>query len=90
MCHERFHETAQDHGVGHVGALELVEAEDRRAFGNASCHEWNCVDVVAVLHLHLVEVFVYALHECVKMYTGLARDVWWECVEEQIHHHGLA
>lgn len=32
--HECFHQAAQDHGVGNIGALELVEAEDRGALGD--------------------------------------------------------
>lgn len=90
VCHERFHESAQDHGVGYVGALELVKAEYRRALCYTCCYEGYRVNIVTVLHLHLVEVFVHALHEGVEVYACLALDVGWESVVEQVHHHGLA
>jgi hypothetical protein len=76
VCHERLDESSQDHGVCYICALKLVKAEYGRAFGDACCNEWNGVYVVAVLHLHLVQVFVYALHESVKMYAGLVCNVW--------------
>jgi hypothetical protein len=42
-----------------------------------------------MLHLHLVQVLVYALHEGVEMDPRLSLNVWRKCVVEQIHHHCL-
>ena len=88
--HERFDEAAEDHGVCDVGALKLVEAEDAAAFGDAGGDVGDCVDFVAVLHFHLVEVLVHALHEGVEVNSGLLLDVWRERIVEEIHKHGFA
>lgn len=52
--HQGFHEAAQNHGVGDVGALKLVEAEDRGTLGDVGGYVGDRVDVVAVGHFHLV------------------------------------
>jgi hypothetical protein len=88
--HECFHQTTQDHGIGDIGALEFVEAEDLRALRDVGGDVRNGVDVVAVRHLHLVEVFVHRLHEGVEMDPCLACDIWGQRVVEEVHHHSLS
>lgn len=90
VVHERLDEAAQDHGVGDVGALELVEAQHRGLRGNVGGDKRDAVDVVAVLDLHLVQVAVHFLHEVVEVDALLVLDVRRERVVEQVHHHRLA
>lgn len=88
--HECFHQATQYHGISDIGALEFVEAEDLRALGDVGRDIGDRVDVVAMRHLHLVEVFVHRLHEGVEVDAGFARDIWGQRVVEEVHHHGLS
>lgn len=90
MRHERLEEPAEDHGVGHVGALELVEAEHVALVGDLGRHEGHAVDVAAVLELHLVEALVDVLHEVVEVDARLGPHVLRERVVKEVHEHRLA
>lgn len=88
--HEGFEEAAQDHGVGDICTLELVETQDLGGFGNVGCDKRNGVELAAMLHADLMEAFVDILHEVVEVDTGFGGLVGWEGVVEEIHQHGLA
>ena len=88
--HEGLEETTQNHGIGHVGALELVEAQYIGLLGDFSGHEGHGVDVAAILHLHLVQALVNILHEVVEVDACLGPHRRWERVVEEIHQHRLA
>ena len=73
--HEGLEEAAENHGVGDVSALELVEAENAALLSNVGRDKGNGVHVVAVLHLHLVQALVDILHEVVEVYPRLGLDI---------------
>ena len=81
---------SEDHGVGDVSALELVQTEDRAPLGEVSGDGGQGVDVEAMRHLGPVHAPVHILHEMMKMNAGLGNDVAGECIEEHVHQHRLA
>lgn len=83
-------EAAENHCVGDVRALELVEAEDAGCGGDVGGDEGDCVHVGPVGGFEGVQALVYVLHECVEVDSGLGGDVCWEGVVEHVHEHGLA
>lgn len=52
--HEGFEQTAEDHGIGDIGTLEFVEAEDLGGFGNVGGDKRDGVELAPVLHADLV------------------------------------
>jgi hypothetical protein len=90
MGHEGFEKSAQDHGIGDIGALELVETQYVALGCDISCHKRDSVNVVAMLHLHSVQALVYILHEVVEVYACLRLDSGRQRVVEEVHHHRLA
>lgn len=58
----------QDHGVCHVGDLELVKAQNIPVLRDICSYKRHSVYVVPVLHLHAVQPPVYVLHEVVVVY----------------------
>ncbi len=79
---------AQDHRVGDVVDLELVEAEQRGLRRDLVRERRDRVVAVRVLPLPGMDAGVRLLHEAVKMDAPLARDL--RRLEEQVHQHGLA
>ncbi len=77
-------QTAQQHGIGDVTHMELVEAEQLAVAGKIACDGWHRVDLAGVSTEHLVDM----LHEAVEMPTLLARDV--HPGKERVHHEALA
>lgn len=65
----------EDHGVRYISALKFIKAKNGASFGDISCDERDCVEVIAVLHLHLMQPLVDVLHEVKKVYPVLRRDV---------------
>ena len=84
------HPPSEDHGVGDVGALKLVEAQHVPLLGDVRGHKGHGVDVVPEFHLHAVQPPVYVLHEVVEVYPRLGLDGARQRLVEEVHQHGLA
>ena len=82
----------EDHGVGNVGDVKLVEAQEPGFFGQRVGDEPDRILalVIAALHAlpHAVNALVNVEHELVKMSAALTLDR--ARLEEEIHQHGLA
>ena len=83
---------AEDHGIGDVGDVEFVEAQQPAFLGDLAGGE---PDGVVALDLAVLELLpepahavVHIGHELVKVGAALADDR--ACLEEQVHQHGLA
>ena len=83
---------AEDHGVGDVGDVELVEAEQPALLGDLAGRE---ADGILALDLAVFELLaenphtlVNIGHELVEVRTSLADDR--VRLEKQVHQHGLA
>ena len=83
---------AEDHGVGDVGDVEFVEAEQPGLVEQLLGDEPDRIFAFVLAELHLLaqrkNALVHVEHEFVKMRAALARHR--TCFEEQIHQHGLA
>ena len=83
---------AEDHGVGDVGDMEFVEAEQPGFLEQLFGDEPDRIFAFVLAELHLLaqreNAFVHVEHEFVKMRAALAHHR--ACFEEQIHQHGLA
>jgi hypothetical protein len=82
---KRLEEPAQDHGVGDVVDIELVEAEQGR-LGRDPPGDRR--DRIALLAAALVDTLVHLQHEGVEMDAALQLDR--RGLEEHVHDHGLA
>ena len=88
--HQRLQQAPQDHRIGDVGTLKLIETQELSVFSNLRRDPRHGVEVVAVLRPDLVQSFMHVLHEIVEMDARLGCDVCREGVEEEIHEHCLA
>ena len=83
---------AQNHRIGDVGDVELIEAQQPGFFRKLLGHELDRIlaFVLAAFHLlpDVVNAFVHVEHEFVKMRAALAFDR--TRLEKEIHQHGLA
>ena len=83
---------AENHGVGDVGDVEFVEAEQPGLVEQLLGDEPDRIFAFVLAELHLLaqreNAFVHVEHEFVKMRAALARHR--TRFEEQIHQHGLA
>src|SRR5579883_1161700 len=83
---------AEDHGVGDVSDMKLVEAKQpslrRKIIGDAPDRILTLI--LAKFHFlaDRAQAFVHVKHEFVEMRTALAHDR--TRFEEEIHQHGLA
>ena len=81
----------QQHGVGDVGDLELVEAEQARALEHRLDHRGNRIGVVRLGPRRLAEPGdrrMHLVHELVEVHAALFRDR--DLREEQVHQERLA
>jgi hypothetical protein len=86
---EAFEEPAQDHGVGDVDHVELVEADQPGLIGQLAGQLRQGVGFLALgLGAPGVEPVVDLLHEGVEMHPALGLHR--RAGEEQVHQHGLA
>jgi hypothetical protein len=76
----------EDHRVGNVRHLQLVEAQQPRFCGNAVGNEryWIAVDGLA----RLADALVHVGHELVEVVTPLGREC--DAGKEHVHKHRLA
>src|SRR5262249_19763042 len=85
-------QAAEDHGVGDVGDVELVEAQKPGFLGERDGHRSDRIVAYNLAALELlapsVHVLVHVEHELVKMSAALAHDR--ARAKEQVHEHGLA
>ncbi len=83
---------AEDHGVGNVGDMEFVEAQQPGLLGKFGGDKPDRIVAGVLAELHLlperVNALVHVEHEFVKMRAALARHR--ARLEEQIHQHRLA
>ena len=83
---------AEDHGVGNIGDVEFVEAEQPGLLRDGRGGKRDRILVAAFARFRLlperVDAFVHVGHEFVEMNATLAHDR--RCIEEQVHQHGLA
>ena len=83
---------AENHGVGDVGDMEFVEAEQPGFVEQLPGNKPDRIFAFVLAELHLLaqreNAFVHVEHEFVKMGAALARHR--ACFEEQIHQHRLA
>ena len=83
---------AEDHGVGDVGDVELVEAEQPALLGDLGGGKPDRIVAGDLAVLQLLPEHAHALvhvgHELVEMRAALADHR--ACLEEQVHQHGLA
>ncbi len=83
---------AEDHGIGDIGDMEFVKAEQPGFFGERCGDNLDRVLAVIFAELHFLADDVHALmnveHEFVKMRAALAHHR--TCFEEEVHQHGLA
>ena len=79
-------QAADDHGVGNVGDLHLVEAEEAGFLGDGLRHGGDRILRVGLARG--VEALVHLLHEGVEVDAALGRDI--DHGMEQVHQHGLA
>lgn len=80
---------SQNHRIGHIRTLKLVETQHIPFLGDISSHQWHGVDIVPMLHVHLMQPLVNVLHEVMEVNACLARDGTRQRVIEQIHQHRL-
>ena len=85
-------QAAQDHGVGDVGDVEFVEAQQPGFLGDRGGGQLDRVLAAELAGLELlperIDALVHVGHEFVEMHAALAHDR--RRREEQIHQHGLA
>ena len=85
-------QAAQDHGVGDVGDVEFVEAQQPGLVGDRGGGQLDRILAADLAGLDLlperVDALVHVGHEFVEMRAVLAHDRRGR--EEQIHQHGLA
>ena len=83
---------SEDHGVGDVGDVEFVEAEQPSLLGKLVGDVPDRILACVLAEFHFlaegVDALVHVEHEFVKMRAALARDR--ARLEEKIHQHGLA
>ena len=83
---------AEDHGVGDVGHMKLVEAKQPGFLRKIRRDQLDRIGAGIFAELHLlakrVDAFVHVEHEFVKMRAALPQHR--ARVEEQIHQHGFA
>ncbi len=82
-------QSAEQHGIGYVGDLELVEAEQLCLCTYLLHHvvERICFDH-CLLRAVLVDLLVHGLHERVEVHARLADLV--HVLHEEVHQHRLA
>lgn len=80
----------QDHRIGDISALELVEAKHASSLGDIRSNHRQCIKVVAILDLNNMHALMHILHEVVEMNAGLGLNIGRQGIEEQIHKHGLS
>ena len=85
---QRLEQPAEDHRIGDVVHLELVEAQQRRLGGDRIGQRRDRVVDVRVGALEGMEARVDVLHEAMEVDALLAAHIGGG--EEQVHQHGLA
>ena len=83
---------AEDHGVGDIGDVEFVEAQQPRLLGQLLGDEMDRIFALVFAGFHLLpdgmDALMHVEHEFVEMGAALALDR--RGLEEKIHQHGLA
>src|SRR5690606_32265764 len=84
IIEQLLHQRTADHGVGDVGAEELVEADHPRLVGELAGNHLQRI----LLTLELAQLLVHPLHEAVEVGAHLALDR--QRIEEGVDQIGLA
>ena len=83
---------AEDHGIGDVGDMEFIEAEQPGFVEQLLGNKADRIFAVVLAELHLLaqceNALVHVEQEFVEMRAALAQHR--TCLEEQIHQHRLA
>ena len=80
-----FEQTPDDHRIGDIGDLHLVERQQAQAFADTLCHRGDGIRRFA--RARLFQPLMHLLHERVKMDTPLSRDG--QGFHEHVHQHGF-
>ena len=84
VIEQRLEQAVQDHRVGDVGDMKLVEADQPKAFGHALAEHLERVNCA----VHVGEFAVHLAHEFMKVQARLAFER--HRVEKAIHQKALA
>jgi hypothetical protein len=65
---------SQNHGICHICALKLVEAENVSLLSDIGRDVWYAIDINTVLHFESMQSPVYVLHEIVEVNATFRLD----------------
>lgn len=65
---------SQNHGICHICALKLVEAENVSLLSDIGRDVWHTININTVLHFEPMQSLVYVLHEIVKVNATFRLD----------------
>jgi hypothetical protein len=83
---ELFEKPAQDHGIGNVGDMQLVETDETRLLGQSSGNARERITGRALPGN--ADALVHLCHELVEVHAPLGLEA--NRLEEEVHQHGLA
>jgi hypothetical protein len=74
LLRERMRLPSQNHGICHICALKLIEAENVSLLSDIGRDVWHTINVNTVLHFESVQSPVYVLHEVVEVNATFRLD----------------